>query len=405
MAATPNLVIVRAAGRIIHKAGEKVGEVVTVTGAGVLVAGVLAWVAGWLLGWQELMVVAASCLMAFAIGALFTVGRLGVDVTTALVPDRVVVGHPARARVMVRNASGRRVFPLTVEVTVDQGGRSRPRSRQGRRARDESFAVPTDRRAVIEVGPARSLRSDPLHLVRRSVVWPRVRRLYVHPPTVALDRFWAGAQRDLEGHSTDDTSANDVELHTLRDYVPGDDRRLVHWRTSARTGRLMVRQTVDTRQSHIALLLSGRGEDYVSEVEFETAVSCLASLSVRAIRDQHPTTVLAAGRVLVTASPRALLDGVSGVVLTATASSLGDAARRVARSVGGVSVAVLVTGAGTPISGLRAAAARFGPAVQVVAVRVDSGGRPGVRPVGAMPVLTVRTLDDLPSLLRLADRR
>ena len=258
MAATTNLVIMRAMGRIIHR----VGEVVTVTGVGVLVTGVLAWVAGWLLGWQELMVIAASCLMAFAIGALFTVGRLGVDVTTALVPDRVVVGHLAQAQVMVRNASGRRVFPLTVEVTVGSGVAALAVPGLGRAGEhDESFAVPTDRRAVIEVGPVRSLRSDPLHLVRRSVVWPRVRRLYVHPRTVALDRFWAGVQRDLEGHSTDDTSANDVELHTLRDYVPGDDRRLVHWRTSARTGRLMVRQTVDTRQSahRAAVVRSGRG--------------------------------------------------------------------------------------------------------------------------------------------------
>lgn len=377
----------------------------TPAGATVLAGVGPAWLGGWLLGWDELMVLAAVGLAALAVAALWTVGRLRVDVTSSLHPHRVVVGGTADAEVVVRNPARGRVLPLTVEVGVGPalehldvpllaaGGEHRTR-----------LPVPTARRAVIPVGPARSVRSDPLGLMQRSITWPGVTRLYVHPRTVALDSLGAGLLRDLEGRTTDDTSTSDVELHTLRDYVPGDDRRFVHWRTSARTGRLMVRQFVDTRRSHLALLLSGRAEDYATEADFETAVSVLASLAVRGIRDQQPLGVVAAGRPLATASPQSLLDAASGVQFGAPASSLVDAAVQATRVGGGVTVAMLVTGSATPLDGIRSAAARFAPDVRVVAVRVDGAGRSGLRPVGSLPVLTVTALGDLPRLLRTAGR-
>ena len=116
--------------------------------------------------------------------------------------------------------------------------------------------VPTDRRSVIPVGPPSAVRSDPLGLVRRDVVeqttWSCscTRR---SSPGLARP----GLERDLEGQTTNDLSTSDVAFHTLRDYVPGDDRRHVHWRSTAKAGRLMVRQFVDTRRSHLAVWWTG----------------------------------------------------------------------------------------------------------------------------------------------------
>src|SRR5699024_9984886 len=83
--------------------------------------------------------------------------------------------------------------------------------------------------------------------------------------------------RDLEGTPSSDLSSSDIAFHALRDYAPGDDRSHVHWRTTARTGKLMVRQFEETRRSHVVVALDDLAEHYASDEEFELAVSAAAS--------------------------------------------------------------------------------------------------------------------------------
>ena len=130
---------------------------------------------------------------------------------------------------------------------------------------EDLFTIPTARRAVIVVGPVRSVRADPLHLLRRQVLWTEPEDLFVHPRTVALAGSAAGFIRDLEGMPTTELSSADVSFHALRDYVPGDDRRHIHWKTTARTNKLMVRQFEETRRAHLAISLSINTDEYASE--------------------------------------------------------------------------------------------------------------------------------------------
>lgn len=375
--------------------------VLTVLGRTTFVVGLLAWLVGWRLGWQEFMLAAATCLLLLVIGLAFTFGRLNVDVGVTMSPPRVVVGQPASGALTAHNSSTRRLFALRVELLVGRGLAhfDVPTLAAGR-SHDELFAIPTQRRAVIAIGPARTLRGDPVGLLRRTLAWPAVSNLYVHPRTSALEGLGAGFLRDLEGRTTNDSSTSDVELQTLRDYVPGDDRRYVHWRTSARTGRLMVVQFVDTRRSHVALLQSGAAADYADDDEFELAVSVLASLGVRAVRDQQSLSIMAAGRAISTTSPTSVLDGASAIELAGPATGLAAAAAEARRRNADVTLAVLITGSTTPVAGIRAAAGRFSPDVKVVVFRADCGGTSGVREIGAALVMTLAALADLPRLVR-----
>lgn len=391
----------RALGSKLRGGAARAFATVSPLGRIVLGAGFVAWLAGWQLGWDELMLLAASCFLAVAFGLALTIGRASLEGTAEIEPPRVVVGEAAVGRVEVANAGGRRSFGVPIEVAVGAGVArfEMPPLAPGGRW-DDLFVVPTNRRCVIPIGPTRAVRGDPLGLVRRSVDLSGSVVFYVHPVTVVLTGMTAGWIRDLEGRTTNDMSTSDVAFHTLREYVPGDDRRHVHWRTSARVGKLMVRQFVDTRRSHLALVLSTNPADYADPEEFELAVSIVGSLGVSALADGQEVTVVSGGRPLPAHATTRLLDGLAGVELDPALETLQVLVRQALPIVRGASVVALVCGSGAGRERLRAACERFHRDARVLAMRAIPGTAPSLQIAGHTTVLDLGALDELARLMR-----
>jgi len=59
---------------------------------------------------------------------------------------------------------------------------------------------------------------------------------------------------------------------------PGDAGRAIHWRSTARVGKLMVRQFEETRRSHLLIVLDLDTDAWASDEEFEIGVSAAASM-------------------------------------------------------------------------------------------------------------------------------
>ena len=78
---------------------------------------------------------------------------------------------------------------------------------------------------------------------------------------------------------------SDLAFHALREYVPGDDLRRVHWRSSAKADTLLVRQYHESRSMHAAVVVDDDPRSYASADELETAISVGASLAIRAMTD------------------------------------------------------------------------------------------------------------------------
>ena len=77
------------------------------------------------------------------------------------------------------------------------------------------------------------------------------------------------------------------DFDDLREYQPGDDKRYIHWRSSAKAGKLLVRQFLDTRRSHLTVLVDTDPESYGgSEDLAEVAISVAGSLALRTIADE-----------------------------------------------------------------------------------------------------------------------
>ncbi len=397
----------------LARAAAAVRQVVTTTGWCVAAVAVGALVAGYLLGWLEAVVIGWALVVAMAGAFLYLVGRSAFVVGLELPEPRVVVGDPAEAAVVVTNAGRRRAVGVGVEVQVGAGTIALSVAHLAAGvAERRAVEIPTGRRGVVELGPVRTVRADPIGLVRREVVWAEQSRLYVHPRTIPIPAISTGFVRDLEGSPTRDLTASDVAFHALREYVPGDERRHIHWRSSAKTGTFMVRQFEETRRSHMMIVLDAEPTHYADPDEFELAVSAVGSLGVRAIRDARgasvivPTSAPTPARAgmrglldLATVSRDRLLDALCAVEQDARAPQLVDAMRMTAEAVLGISLAFVVTGSAAGVGALRAAAAQARPGVEVVGVVCHRGAAPANRRVGGLQVLSIGQLDDLRAIL------
>jgi uncharacterized protein (DUF58 family) len=378
-------------------------SVISVLGWGVLGASILLWATGQLWGWQEAKSAALAAFLLFVFAVAFIVGRSSYGVTLDLARTRVAVGDQAVGSITVSNTSTRPLLPADLELPVGAATAifHLPRMKPGQ-LHEDLFTIPTSRRAVVVVGPVRSVRADPLHLLRRRVLWTEPEDLFIHPRTVALAGSAAGFIRDLEGMPTTELSSADVSFHALRDYVPGDDRRHIHWKTTARTNKLMVRQFEETRRAHLAVSLSINTDEYSSEQEFELAISVAASIGRQAIREQRELDVLTQKGPLRCETGRTLLDDMTRIKGAPMRRTAVDVARTLSETVPNASVVFLVAGSNVTATQLRSAAASVPPGVRTLAVRVQEGAAPSRANIADLTVLTLGELDDLALVLRKA---
>lgn len=372
---------------------------VSALGWAILALGLTSWVVGARWGWTELLMVAGAALVLFVACFVLALGRTKVRVDAEVEPRRVVVGEPATGRIAVTNEARAPMLPILVELQVGLSAARfvLPALAPGH-AHEELFVVPTSRRGVIQVGPATTVQGDPLGLMRRTLTWTERTELFVHPHTVALEPLGAGLLRDLEGSTTEDISMSDLAFHALREYQPGDDRRYIHWRSSAKAGRLLVRQFLDTRRSHVTVLIDTDPEQYrSSETDVETAISVGSSIMVRAATDEQDWSVVCANQRISKSGPQLGLDAMARVEpgpvdLLGLALDGTDLAPD-------TSTVFIITGPYRPFIDLQRAAGQFPPEVRRIVVVVDPHANHGVRHGGGLVILTLSRLEDLRVLL------
>ena len=389
-------------GRAVADRVSPVTSVITRAGWLVLLAAAACLMICFVFGWVEFGYLGFAMVGALAIAAIYLIGRARFEVGIDLEPRRVVAGERAHGRMTVRNTADRPSTPSRMELPVGSGtAEFLVPALEPDAVHEELFAVPTQRRAVIVAGPAISVRGDHIGLLRRTVRWTDEVELFVHPVTARLAPSAAGLIRDLEGQITKTITDNDISFHALRPYAPGDALRNVHWRTSARTGTLMVRQFEESRRMNLTLAQTTERSSYADDDEFELGVSIMASLALQLMRDGIPVAVVTEERQLRTATPVALLDDTSRLTGVERAyPTLREFVRHSTARLPEPSVVFLVTGSVTPVADLRSVETLFGPDVRVIAIRVEGGAGPRIGKVSGLAILTVGAVADLARVLR-----
>lgn len=361
------------------------------------------WIIGQIGGWAELTFAALVIAITVALCALFLIGRTAYDVTLDLARTRVVVGERAIGALTLANRGTRAILPSRVVLPVGagRGEFGIQRLAPGEEA-EELFTIPTQRRGVVKVGPVSVVRGDPLGLFERAHRRDEPVDLYVHPRTILFEGQSLGFLRDLEGLPATDLSRDDVSFHALLEYQPGDDLRHVHWRSTARTGTLMMRQYEETRRSHFVIGLSRAGAEYASAEDLELAISAAGSIGLLALRDSQRVDVRVQGRELPAGTGKQLLDSLSMVRASKPRrGGIDQLAGVLARTLPLASVVVLICGSKVRADDLRMACSRLPFGARVLAIVADSTATmPALRRIGDADVVTIGALEQIPLALQ-----
>ena len=267
----------------------------TSTGRWVALVGVVLCGCAAVLRYGELLVLGIGALAAVAAAILWMRQRPDVTITREIYPERVRVGEEVKGILTLRNRSARRSPPF---AAVEQFGDrefavSVPSLGPGATAR-VSYELPATSRGVFPVGPLTIGHMDPLRLMRMARTYASATRMWVHPMVHQVSPLPTGRSRDMDGPTTDTSPRGGVAFHSLREYVPGDDRRLIHWATSARYGTLVVRNQVVPNEPRIHVVLDTSASPYTAD-SFEDAVRVAASMAVAARLHHFPLELRTTG--------------------------------------------------------------------------------------------------------------
>ncbi|KTR96058.1 hypothetical protein NS220_03705 [Microbacterium testaceum] len=403
----------RATSEAVLTASRWAGRTVRPAGAVVTIAATAGLIAGLVFGWVEWMVAGSASLLLLIMSVPFLFGSRAYAVDLTLARERVVAGHGVTGEIIVRNESARVALPGRLDIPVGSGlvEFGVPFLRPGHSV-TETLEIPPLPRGVVTVGPVTTVRSDPIGLLRREHAFDDENELFVHPRTVPLPSTSAGLVRDLEGNASRRLVDADMSFHAIREYAPGDSQRQVHWKSTAKTGRLMVRQYEESLRSRMAVVLGAASQEYLDADEYELAVSAAASLGLRAVRDARDIDIvtgseiprvvkgrLRAIRRIPTVTPRQMLDGFSALERSDNTMSVSDVCRLASESNERLSIAFIVVGSRVPLARVRQAALAFPVDTAVAAVVCDERAHPRMQSIAGLTVLTIGTLDDLSGLL------
>lgn len=403
----------RATGRAIRAAAEWTAGTVRPAGVLVALAATAGLTLGLVFGWIEWIVAGVIAVILLVLSVPFLFGARSYDVDLTLTHERVVAGSGVTGEIVVRNDGHRIALPGRIDIPVGAGlvEFGVPLLRPGHTIA-QPLDIPNLQRGIITVGPATTVRSDPIGLLRREHPFDDVHELYVHPRTIAVPSTSAGLIRDLEGAPTRRLVDSDMSFHAIREYAPGDSQRQIHWKSTAKTGQLMVRQYEESRRSRMAIVLGVSENEYADADEFELAVSIAASLGLRAVRDARDFDIVAGSEIprvvrgrlraiahITTASPRAMLDGFSGIARLESTMRVEDVCRLTSEANERLSIAFVVVGSSVTLTRLQQAALGFPVDTTVVGVICDERAHPRMQVLSSMSVLTVGTLEDLAGLL------
>ncbi|HTE55528.1 MAG TPA: DUF58 domain-containing protein [Kofleriaceae bacterium] len=243
------------------------------------------------LGWLLSLIVAS--------GALSNATLRGVSVRRR-VPTRIFAGRPFAMEIALENRKTRLAsYSIEVEDLLD----GRPLDKRcyflklpPGRTQSASYRHTFPRRGVYRLDGVRLITRFPFGLFSKSREVPGADEVLVYPAVrpVALP----APRSPRHGDASQTRLGRRGEFFGLREYRDGDDSRAIHWHSSARAGRLLLREMEEEAQRRVVIEIDNGVADLEDEAALEAledAVASAASLVIAYLRRGYAVRVVARG--------------------------------------------------------------------------------------------------------------
>jgi uncharacterized protein (DUF58 family) len=273
-------------------------------GVAVVGAGLAAIAVGRVFGIIELYII-ASAFFASVVAALLYVWirRPRVEADRWIHPSVLVTGDTGHVDIRLRHRGRIGSAPFVLEepvvrtMTEDHVARLPVAALQAGTVSSSGYRVPTTVRGVIGLGPLRLIFDDPLGIARSTTPIAGADEIVVAPRTLPIDMPELG--RGTLGRSLLESSRRlgPGDFHGLREYATGDEPRSIHWRASARTDDLMVKEFTVEGLHRCTVVFDPSPGVHSSNAAFEHGVTAAASLVSSAMRAGLNTRFVTGGGI------------------------------------------------------------------------------------------------------------
>jgi len=278
----------------------RIWTVLTGRGRWLVAGGLVVLLTSMVTGQRDFMRV-GLLLLALPVVALVLVlrARLKMSAERSVEPAQVALGTPLRGRITLGHDSLLPAALLELEdrvpVELGQPPRFLVDEATSHWERTVEYPLVGRARGHYRTGPLMVRTTDPFGLVRLDRTFTATSEVVVTPQVHDLGGAAGGGAGGSAGEASPRrigvSGADDV---LVREYRQGDDVRRIHWRSTARSGELMVRREEQAVDPSTTVLLdtrdgahAGRGVHH----SLEWAVSAVASIGLRLVEEGYAVDV------------------------------------------------------------------------------------------------------------------
>lgn len=179
--------------------------------------------------------------------AIASISLVNIEVRRRLSGAEIPLGQSVEARLTVANKKGLSAFWVAWKDHVDtaldvEGPAAHYKTIRPHQRHELRYSIHSTRRGFFPVGPTVMESSGPFGLMRRFLVSRPVEFVTVLPRVVSITKGLAQGQRPIHQVPRRRSIFEDPSRFIgMREYRPGDGLRRIHWRATARSGKIQVK--------------------------------------------------------------------------------------------------------------------------------------------------------------------